>query len=133
MICWIFTIWFNIFLVFHVVGPMPGDLGVNNNQLSLCINTNHCARSNWKTEDNAGSFGKIAAYVSEMPNVEIVEETSNYIHAEVSSSFFGFVDDLEIFADSKSDLIQARSVSRLGDSDLGVNAARLALLETLVN
>jgi uncharacterized protein (DUF1499 family) len=42
---------------------------------------------------------------------------------------FGFVDDLELYADTEHGVLQARSVSRLGDSDLGVNAQRLAGLQ----
>jgi uncharacterized protein (DUF1499 family) len=41
----------------------------------------------------------------------------------------GFVDDLELYADTARGVLQARSVSRLGDSDLGVNARRLAALQ----
>jgi uncharacterized protein (DUF1499 family) len=53
----------------------------------------------------------------------------------VVSRLFGFVDDLELFADGPGRQIQARSQSRLGDSDLGVNGRRLerlhrALLES---
>jgi len=40
------------------------------------------------------------------------------------------VDDLELFADRDNNWIQTRSESRLGDSDLGVNAARLAALRS---
>ena len=58
----------------------------------------------------------------------MVKQTESYLHAEASSAFFGFVDDLELFADFDNRQIQARSESRLGDSDLGVNAARLASL-----
>ena len=58
----------------------------------------------------------------------IRDRTETYLHAEDSSAFFGFVDDLELFADRDNNRIQARSESRLGDSDLGVNAARLAAL-----
>jgi uncharacterized protein (DUF1499 family) len=39
------------------------------------------------------------------------------------------VDDLELYADQAHGVLQARSVSRLGDSDLGVNAKRLAQLQ----
>ena len=65
-----------------------------------------------------------------MPRTVVVEATDSYLHAEASSALFGFVDDLELLA--VGDGIEARSVSRLGDSDLGVNAARLAQLERLV-
>ena len=63
----------------------------------------------------------------------MVEVDNGYIHAEVSSPFFGFVDDLELLATPSTGMIQARSVSRLGDSDLGVNAARLKELKILLN
>jgi len=46
---------------------------------------------------------------------------------------FGFVDDLELLAVPASGMIQSRSISRLGDSDLGVNAARLDRLKILIN
>ena len=46
-----------------------------------------------------------------------------------TSALFGFVDDLELYADSTHGVLQARSVSRLGDSDLGVNSQRLKALE----
>ena len=46
---------------------------------------------------------------------------------------FGFVDDLELLLDLSNGSIQARSVSRLGDSDLGVNANRLRELQSLVS
>jgi uncharacterized protein (DUF1499 family) len=45
---------------------------------------------------------------------------------------FGFVDDLELYAGEGS--LQARSVSRIGDSDLGVNNQRLqALHQALIS
>ena len=68
-----------------------------------------------------------------MPRTEVVERTDHYIHAEASSALFGFVDDLELLLDVNNSSIQARSVSRLGDSDLGVNANRLGELKALVS
>ena len=62
------------------------------------------------------------------PRTEVVEHSPDYLHATASSALFGFVDDLELYADTAHGLLQARSVSRLGDSDLGVNANRLAAL-----
>ena len=50
------------------------------------------------------------------------------LHATASSALFGFVDDLELYADQARGQLQARSVSRSGDSDLGVNGRRLASL-----
>ncbi|MFM7453662.1 MAG: DUF1499 domain-containing protein, partial [Cyanobium sp.] len=60
---------------------------------------------------------------------QVLERSGDYLHATCSSALFGFVDDLELYADAAAGMLQARSVSRLGDSDLGVNARRLAALE----
>jgi uncharacterized protein (DUF1499 family) len=76
-----------------------------------------------------------AALAALLPVVEatarttVVEHGDGYLHATASSALFGFVDDLELYADAAHGVLQARSVSRLGDSDLGVNAQRLATLQ----
>ena len=75
-------------------------------------------------------FNRLSELVQETPRTVVMDETETYLHAEASSAFFGFVDDLELFADRDNNRIQARSESRLGDSDLGVNAARLAALQS---
>ena len=64
-----------------------------------------------------------------MPRTQVLEASRTYLHATNSSALFGFVDDLELYADSARGVLQARSVSRLGDSDLGVNGRRLAALQ----
>jgi uncharacterized protein (DUF1499 family) len=70
--------------------------------------------------------------LEKMPRTELVEQENGYIHATVSSAFLGFVDDLELYADPIRGFLQARSVSRLGDSDLGVNAKRLTEIHALI-
>jgi uncharacterized protein (DUF1499 family) len=75
-------------------------------------------------------FKRLSELVQETPRTVVMDQTETYLHAEASSAFFGFVDDLELFADRDNNRIQARSESRLGDSDLGVNAARLAALQS---
>jgi len=75
-------------------------------------------------------FSRLSELVQESPRTVVIDQTETYLHAEASSDFFGFVDDLELFADRYNNEIQARSESRLGDSDLGVNAARLAALRS---
>ena len=75
----------------------------------------------------------LALRVAELPRTVVVERSSNYLHAEASSAFFGFVDDLELLANEQEKFIQVRSVSRLGDSDLGVNSARLGELHAALS
>lgn len=63
--------------------------------------------------------------VSELPRTTIVTQTDNYLHAECQSALFGFVDDLELHLKAANAVIDVRSASRLGYSDLGVNRRRV--------
>ena len=122
-----------LFMLFHFVGPIPVDLGTHGGELSPCVSSAHCSRQNWSTANLQSDLETIIAAVRETPRTIIVEERDGYIHAEASSALFGFVDDLELLAKQDTGMIQARSISRLGDSDLGVNSARLDSLQTLIN
>ena len=120
-------------MLFHFVGPIPADLGVQGGELSPCTSSAHCARQDWPTANLQLDLQRVIAAVRDTPRTIIVEERDGYIHAEASSALFGFVDDLELLANQDSGMIQARSISRLGDSDLGVNSARLDRLKLLIN
>lgn len=114
--------------LFHLVGPVPADLGVHNGALSPCASPAHCARADWSVADPAAALAALVPVVEAAPRTEVLEQGDGYLHATATSALFGFVDDLELYADSARGVLQARSVSRLGDSDLGVNAQRLAAL-----
>ena len=121
---------FSILLaLFHFVGPMPTDLGIHQGQLSPCESPAHCARLEWDRNDPIGSLNELAEVIQQTPRSEIVEQKTNYLHATATSQIFGFVDDLELYADTERSVLQARSVSRLGESDLCVNEQRLRSLE----
>ena len=113
-------------MLFHLVGPVPADLGVHNGRLSPCPGPAHCAERQWTALDSRAEFKTLVNAVERLPRTQIVERTEQYLHAEVSSALFGFVDDLELL--DTGTVIEARSISRLGESDLGVNADRLASL-----
>jgi uncharacterized protein (DUF1499 family) len=55
----------------------------------------------------------------------VVDVTERYLHATQSSLRFGFVDDIEFLYDPAAGLLHARSASRVGYSDFGVNRRRL--------
>lgn len=59
---------------------------------------------------------------------DIVTKTENYLHAEVKSAFFNFVDDLELQLVSDEKKIHIKSASRVGHSDLGANRTRVQKL-----
>lgn len=116
----------------HLEGPLPGDLGVHAGSLSPCESSAHCARADWAVADPEAAFATLQAVIAASPRTLIVEQRPSYLHATATSPLFGFVDDLELYAGESS--LQARSVSRLGDSDLGVNNQRLqALHQALIS
>jgi len=55
----------------------------------------------------------------------VVSETDSYLHAEFTSKFFHFIDDVEMRMDRSAGEIHIRSASRIGHSDLGVNRQRI--------
>ncbi len=112
----------------HLEGPIPADLGLRQGHLAPCPTPAHCAREDWAVADPAAALERLLPAVLALDGVELVETGEGYLHATATSRLFGFVDDLELHATPAAGLIEARSVSRLGDSDLGVNARRLATL-----
>ena len=57
--------------------------------------------------------------------VTIVEDQPAFLHAEVRSLLFRFVDDVEFSLSTDQGLIQVRSAARTGYSDFGVNRRRI--------
>jgi uncharacterized protein (DUF1499 family) len=66
--------------------------------------------------------------VEGMPRTKIVNVTDEYLHAEIRTAVFRFVDDLELQLRPGSGTIAVRSASRVGRSDLGVNRRRVERL-----
>jgi len=57
--------------------------------------------------------------------VTVVEERKDYLHAEIRSLIFRFVDDIEFSLAADAGLINVRSASRMGYSDFGVSRKRV--------
>ena len=115
--------------LFHLVGPVPPELGVHQGSLAPCPSPAHCARVTWPSADPQADLARLLPVLAAMPRTQVLEQSDFYLHATASSALFGFVDDLELLADPGDGVLQARSVSRLGDSDLGVNGRRLETLQ----
>lgn len=75
----------------------------------------------------AAALSAIYVLLSERKDTRIVKQSANYIHAEVHSAVFGFVDDVEFLIDRNSRL-QFRSAARRGHWDFGVNRRRMVRL-----
>lgn len=112
----------------HITGPSQQSPVVSSHGLPRCLSTAHCAYREWHVNSNKDAFYELAIVLNSLPRTTIVEEGNDYIHAEVRSKYVGFVDDLELFNVSDQNIIQARSESRVGLSDLGVNNNRLKFI-----
>ena len=69
-------------------------------------------------------------FIENTPRTEIVEIDGDYLHAEATSRWMKYVDDLEVSFLPKSNILSIRSESRVGESDLGVNQKRVDLLKS---
>ena len=71
---------------------------------------------------------KLHSLFKEYPRTHIVSDTDTYLHVEVSSFLFRFIDDVEFLFDDEQKLIHVRSASRTGYWDVGVNRKRIEAL-----
>ena len=123
----------------------PANLGISDSKLASCPSSPNCVSSD--ARDNKHNVPPLQLIlppleawqvarklVLEFPRTHIVQETSDYLHAECRSALFGFVDDLELHLRPAERIIAIRSASRSGYSDFGVNRRRVeALRKSLIS
>jgi len=97
--------------------------------LKPCIQTSHCVREELITESINDPLSEIQIILENTPRMEIVEIDGDYLHAESTSRFMKYVDDLEISYDESERKLTIRSESRVGEGDFGVNQKRVDLLK----
>lgn len=78
--------------------------------------------------DPAAAMKKLAALLEATPGVMVVTNLPGYIYAQATTRLLKFTDDVEFYLDAPAGVIQVRSASRLGKSDLGTNRARIESL-----
>lgn len=115
--------------------------GLSQNQLLPCPSTPNCVCSEYPGQScfseplgfatlSDEAWQQVRKIIIAMGG-RIVEDKNYYLHAEFTSRFFRFVDDLELRLDEKAKVIHFRSASRIGKSDLGVNRKRIDELRSL--
>jgi uncharacterized protein (DUF1499 family) len=134
----------SLMALFSCTGNRPSDLGVAEGRLRPCPDTPNCVSTTADDTEHsippldlavapAVAWPEVQAAVAAIPRCRVVTATADYLHAEVSSAVFGFVDDLEVYLPAQGNTLTVRSASRLGHSDFGVNRKRVeALREALV-
>ena len=120
-------------------GSRPENLGVREGRLAPCKSTPNCVSSQADADKDAGHYiapirisgsapdawAALRSLLRSTPRVNIVADQDGYLYAEFASRTMGFVDDVEFLLDPKAGVIHARSASRLGSSDFGVNRDRI--------
>ena len=99
-------------------------------ELNDCVEVAHCVREEWDVSSIKQPIKDIKKLIENTPRTEIVEIDGDYLHAEVTSKWMKYVDDLEISVVPESTKLLIRSESRVGESDLGVNQKRVDLLKS---
>ncbi len=95
--------------------------------LTACISPLNCVFVQKEFKDVDNSFNQLKKIAGNIPRTTIIEDSTNYWKGICRSLIFKFPDDLEILKVSKG-IIQIKSASRIGASDLGVNRARVNYL-----
>ena len=127
-------------------GTVP-ELGVENGTLMSCPATPNCVNSQAVDSEHAIAPLHYAGTVAEGQarllqiirsgkRTKVITTEDNYIRVEYASALFGFVDDVEFYFQPEkagSTIIQIRSASRLGHSDLGVNRKRIEQIRSEMN
>lgn len=111
-------------------------------QLPACADKPNCVNSEGDAAhfiepfsiagDATAAWQAARAAVANTAATKIVFEQADYLHAEVTSPWGVYTDDLALRLDAQAGLIHVRSSSRLGHYDFGVNRERAeALREAL--
>ena len=115
-------------------GERPKNLGVQNGVLAACPASPNCVSSRAADEDHHiaplsfsdapdVAFARLKQVLMHRSDTRIIEEQPGYLRVELHTTLF--VDDGEFLLDPVQRVIQVRSASRLGYSDLGKNRSRM--------
>jgi uncharacterized protein (DUF1499 family) len=115
-------------------GERPKHLGASGGRLTGCPASPNCVSSQAGDEkhqvaplafhgDPDRAFSALQLVLGVRGDAKVVEQSADYLRVELRTLLF--VDDAEFLLDRPGKVIQVRSASRLGYSDLGKNRNRL--------
>lgn len=141
----IFSIIVLVWLGFRIIAPntptifagtSPNNIGIKSGHLTICSVSPNCVSSQNQDEqhfiepltfqgDNQKAIALLATIINNQPRSKIIKQTDDYLYAEFTSQWMGFVDDVEFYVNTQENIIEVKSASRLGESDLGINRNRI--------
>ena len=83
-------------------------------------------------KSNDAQWQQMKIWIARQPDWEIVVNDSYFIQAVVKTPVMRFRDDVQLHYDPDIELIQVRSSSRLGISDIGTNYRRIEALRAVL-
>jgi len=108
--------------------------------LKACPNKPNCVSSMATDSHNIAPFRlkpnqtispqQLSEFLKKIEPRISLEINKSHLHAEISSRFFAFIDDVDLIIDHKQQLIHLRSAARTGYYDFGVNRRRIEKLRT---
>jgi len=129
-----------------LAGKAPADLGVREGRLkapSTSPNSVSSQAALWPGHPQlayasiaplavagaaAAAMAKVRSVVESTPGARVVQANGDYLRAEFTTPLMRYTDDVEFWFDSAAGVVQVRSASRLGESDIGANRARVEAL-----
>ena len=125
-------------------GTPPTDLGVRDGKLKAPSNSPNSVSSQaslWpghpraaqaqvaplalKNGDAAATMAALLHVVRTAPGAVVMKAEPGYIYAQFTTPLMKYTDDVEFWLDPAAGVVQVRSASRLGESDLGANRQRV--------
>jgi len=114
----------------HTLAPCPASPNCVSSQAT---DAEHFTEPLRYTGEAKLAWNRLKSVLGTESRLTIVADTGSYLHAEARSLVFRFVDDIEFVLDSEAEVIQVRSASRTGYSDLGVNRRRVERIRKAFN
>jgi uncharacterized protein (DUF1499 family) len=136
----ILAVWLVVVIANQFARPVAG--GVVDGRLAPCPDSPNCVSSFADDPEHAIAAlkvtgtsldeirSKLKAALARLSGMKIVRDDGNYLHVEARTPFLRFADDLELLIEPGRGLVQVRSASRIGVSDLGANRRRVEALRT---
>ena len=123
-------------------GERPQNLGSKEGLLLACPSSPNCVSSQAVdgkhriaplafSEDPDEAFARLKQVLGRRGDTTIIEEKPGYLRVELRTTLF--IDDGEFLLDRPGSVIQVRSASRLGYSDLGKNRSRMEEVRSQFN
>lgn len=127
-------------------GHPPADLGVHEGRLkapSSAPNSVSSQADQWPGHpqqayariaplalpgDRSGAMVRLKTLVEATPGAKVVKAEGDYLYAQYTTPLMKYVDDVEFWLDPAAGVVQVRSASRLGHSDMGANRKRIEAL-----